>query len=305
MGSMADATGGRIDTCIEIVTPENIAFQYRVAGPFRRLPAFLLDVIFRALIGAVCTIAAMVAFGSIGAAGVGFGGAAVLWFVLSWFYFGLFEALWNGQTPGKRLMGLRVVSTEGLPITPFQAILRNILRVVDAQPGGLYLVGLVAAALNDRFQRLGDLPSGTMVVVEEQRFLRGVVRINEPEAIRAAAAIPPTFQPSRSLGRVLAAYVQRRQLFPWGRRIEIARHIGEPLRQKFQLPPALISTCCFAGCIAVRSSPIALPSRRGAIRRLGQRQPRPRRLPGRALWEETAQPRTRRSRKTGKMGTEW
>ncbi len=239
MGSMADATGGRIDTCIEIVTPENIAFQYRVAGPFRRLPAFLLDVIFRALIGAVCTIAAMVAFGSIGAAGVGFGGAAVLWFVLSWFYFGLFEALWNGQTPGKRLMGLRVVSTEGLPITPFQAILRNILRVVDAQPGGLYLVGLVAAALNDRFQRLGDLPSGTMVVVEEQRFLRGVVRINEPEAIRAAAAIPPTFQPSRSLGRVLAAYVQRRQLFPWGRRIEIARHIGEPLRQKFQLPPGI------------------------------------------------------------------
>ncbi len=134
-------------------------------------------------------------------------------------------------------MGIRVVSIEGQPITPFQAILRNILRVVDAQPGGLYLVGLVAATLNDRFQRLGDLPSGTMVVVEEQRFLRGVVRIHEPEAIRAAASIPPTFQPSRSLGRVLAAYVHRRQLFPWGRRIEIARHIGEPLRQKFQLPP--------------------------------------------------------------------
>ena len=161
----------------------------------------------------------------------------VIWFVLGWFYFGLFEALWNGQTPGKRLMGIRVVSVEGQPITPFQAILRNILRIADAQPAGLYLVGLVAATLNDRFQRLGDLPSGTMVVIEEQRYLRGVVRIHEPEAIRAAASIPPTFQPSRSLGRVLAAYVQRRQLFPWGRRIEIARHIGEPLRQKFQLPP--------------------------------------------------------------------
>ena len=56
--------------------------------------------------------------------------------MLSWFYVGLFEALWNGQTPGKRLMGIRVVSVEGQPITPFQAILRNILRVVDAQPGG-------------------------------------------------------------------------------------------------------------------------------------------------------------------------
>jgi hypothetical protein len=161
----------------------------------------------------------------------------VIWFVLSWFYFGLFEALWNGQTPGKRLMGLRVVSIEGQPITPFQAIMRNILRVVDAQPVGFYLVGGIASMLNDRFQRLGDMPSGTMVVIEEQRYLRGVVRIHDPDAIRAAAAIPPSFQPSRSLARVLAAYAQRRQLFPWGRRIEIARHIGEPLRQKFQLPP--------------------------------------------------------------------
>jgi uncharacterized RDD family membrane protein YckC len=236
MGSMADATGGQIDTYIEIVTPENIAFQYRVAGPFRRLPAFLIDMAVRGVVGAIITIACVFAFGSIGAFGVGIGGGLVVWFLLSWFYFGLFEALWNGQTPGKRLVGLRVVSIEGQPITPFQAILRNILRVVDAQPGGLYLVGLVAAALNDRFQRLGDLPAGTMVVIEEQRFLRGVVRINEPEAIRAAASIPPAFQPSRSLGRVLAAYVQRRQLFPWGRRIEIARHVGEPLRQKFRLP---------------------------------------------------------------------
>jgi uncharacterized RDD family membrane protein YckC len=246
---MADATGGQIDTRIEIVTPENIAFQYRVAGPFRRLPAYLIDIVIRAVVAAVCTIAAALALGSIGAFGLGIGGAMIIWFVLGWFYFGLFEALWNGQTPGKRLMGLRVVSIEGQPITPFQAILRNLLRVVDLLPPAfipigpgsipvsLCLVGLFAMMLNNRFQRLGDLPAGTMVVIEEQRFLRGVVHIREPEAIRAAASIPPAFQPSRSLARVLAAYVQRRQLFPWGRRIEIARHIGEPLRQKLQLPP--------------------------------------------------------------------
>ena len=203
----------------------------------RVVPAAALMMVVRGVIGTIGTIAFMLVFGSVGAGGLGFGSAMIIWFVLSWFYFGLFEALWNGQTPGKRLMGIRVVSIEGQPITPFQAILRNILRVADAQPAGLYLVGLVAATLSDRFQRLGDLPSGTLVVIEERRYLRGVVRINEPEAIRAAASIPPTFQSSRSLGRVLAAYVQRRQLFPWGRRIEIARHIGEPLRQKFQLPP--------------------------------------------------------------------
>jgi uncharacterized RDD family membrane protein YckC len=251
MGCMTDATGGQIDTRIEIVTPENIAFQYRVAGPFRRLPAFLIDVAIRVGLAIVGMIAAMLVFGSAGVLGVGFGIAMLIWFALAWFYGGLFEALWNGQTPGKRLLGIRVVSVEGQPITPFQAILRNILREVDAQPmwfisAGLpipiipvwlYQVGLLAAMLNDRFQRLGDLAAGTMVVVEEQRYLRGVVRIDEPEAIRAAASIPPTFQSSRSLARVLAAYVQRRQLFPWGRRFEIARHVGEPLRQKFQLPP--------------------------------------------------------------------
>lgn len=252
MGSMADVTGGQIDTRIEIVTPENIAFQYRVAGPFRRLPAYLIDVVIRFVALIIIVLVIRIFFGAVRADAVGIGLRLFILFLFEWFYFGLFEALWNGQTPGKRLLGIRVVSVEGQPIAPFQAILRNILRIVDALPVlvlplmpefsvplWLYLVGFTAMVLNDRFQRLGDLPAGTMVVIEEQRFLRGVVRINEPEAIRMAAVIPPTFQPSRTLARTLAAYVQRRQLFPWGRRIEIARHIGEPLRQKFGLPPGI------------------------------------------------------------------
>lgn len=63
-------------------------------------------------------------------------------------------------------MGIRVVSIEGQPITPLQALLRNILREVDAQPIVFYQVGLRTAMLNRRFQRLGDLACGTMVVVE-------------------------------------------------------------------------------------------------------------------------------------------
>jgi uncharacterized RDD family membrane protein YckC len=235
MGNMANADG-QIDTCIEIVTPENIAFQYRVAGPFRRLPAFLVDLGIRLGVALLGMIAAMIAFGSIGSASLGLGLGLLLWFVLSWFYGGLFEAFWNGQTPGKRLMGIRVVSVEGQPITPFQAILRNILRDVDAQPVVCYQIGLAAMMLNDRFQRLGDLAAGTMVVIEEQRRLQGVVPSREPEAIRLSALIPPNFQPSRSLTRVLAAYVQRRALFPPGRRLEIARHIAEPLRERLRLP---------------------------------------------------------------------
>ena len=55
-------------------------------------------------------------------------------FVLEWFYGGLFESLWNGQTPGKRLMGLRVLTTEGQPINGMQAVMRNLLRYADIFP---------------------------------------------------------------------------------------------------------------------------------------------------------------------------
>lgn len=235
MGRMADSIG-QLDTYIEIVTPENIAFQYRLAGPFRRLPAFLIDLAIRLLTAAGGMAVAAYAFGSAGLEGLGMGLSLLLWFLLSWFYGGLFEAFWNGQTPGKRLMGIRVVSIEGQPITPLQAILRNILREVDAQPLWFYQIGLLTAMLNRRFQRLGDLACGTMVVDETRHRLQDVTRTGEPEALRLAALVPPSFQPSRSLARALAAYAERRRLFSWGRRMEIARHLGEPLRQKFQLP---------------------------------------------------------------------
>ena len=234
-GPMTESNG-QLDTHIEIITPENIAFHYRVAGPFRRLPAFLIDLVIRLLLAAGGLIATSIFFGAAGLNELGFGLTLLLWFFLAWFYGGLFETFWNGQTPGKRLMNIRVVSIEGQPITPLQAILRNILREVDAQPFWLYQVGLLAAMSNPRFQRLGDLACGTMVIVEERRYLQEVIRTGEPEAMRVASLIPPSFQPSRSLGRALAAYVQRRRLFPWGRRMEIARHLGEPLRLKFQLP---------------------------------------------------------------------
>jgi len=245
MGGMANAIG-QLDTRIEIVTPENIAFQYRLAGPFRRLPAFLIDVGIRFAVAIGAYIAAALIFGTIGLEGLGVGLTLLLWFLLEWFYGGLFEALWNGQTPGKRLLGIRVVSIDGRPITPLQAILRNILREADALPFvcypyalpiGFYVVGLLTAMLNDRFQRLGDLAVGTMVIVEQRQQLREVLQIHEPEAVRAVAAIPPTFQPTRALARALAAYAGRRRTFAWGRRMEIARHIGEPLRERFPIPP--------------------------------------------------------------------
>ena len=226
----------QLDNTIEIITPENIAFRYQVAGPFRRLPAYLIDVLARGMLILIFSLLLMNIFGAIGLAGMGLGLILGVWFLLSWFYGGVFEALWNGQTPGKRLMHVRVVSIDGQPINALQAVLRNVLRTVDEQPAMFCLVGLLTSAMNDRFQRMGDIACGTMVVVEERHWFREVMRINAPEAIRLAGLIPANFQASRTTAQALAAYVQRRNNFPPMRRMEIARHLGEPLRERFNLP---------------------------------------------------------------------
>jgi len=227
----------QLDTSIEIVTPENIAFRYRVAGPFRRLPAYLLDLLIRWIIAVAGTIGLVTSCGVAGLGLSGLGLALILWFLLDWFYGGLCEAFFNGQTPGKRLMRIRVVSIDGQPIGALQAVLRNVLRFIDGQPLMFFQFGLLAAATNDRFQRLGDLVCGTMVVVEERQRLDGVWQAAAPEVAQMAGLIPANFQPGRTLPRALAAYVERRQTFSWGRRLEIAQHLAEPLRQEFDLPP--------------------------------------------------------------------
>jgi uncharacterized RDD family membrane protein YckC len=230
------ATNGQFDTTVEIVTPENIAFRYQVAGPFRRLPAYLIDLAIRVVAAVVAMMGMLFIFGIAGIPGVGVGVTLMIWFLLSVFYGGVFETYWNGQTPGKRALQIRVIGVDGQPINGLQAVLRNILRAIDMQPVMFYMVGLLSATMNNRFQRLGDLACGTMVVVEEPQWFRGLVEITEPEALRLAALVPVGFQPSRPLARALATYIQRRTYFPALRRLEIARHLGEPLRDRFGLP---------------------------------------------------------------------
>ena len=84
-------------------------------------------------------------------------------------YFIFFEWLWDGQTPGKRLLKLRVIREDGRPITLWEAIARNLLRVFDATPGFLlpiYSVGLIVIFLSNRDQRVGDIFAGTVVIRE-------------------------------------------------------------------------------------------------------------------------------------------
>lgn len=80
-------------------------------------------------------------------------------------YFVFFEWFWNGQTPGKRLLKLRVIRDDGRPITFWEAVTRNLIRLFDMVPG-LYSIGLITVFLSDRDQRVGDLFAGTVVVRE-------------------------------------------------------------------------------------------------------------------------------------------
>jgi uncharacterized RDD family membrane protein YckC len=283
----------QLDTRIEVVTAENIAFHYRLAGPFRRALAYLIDLVLRlALVGSVWFIVFLVSltglFAGIEIWGFSIAFAMILHFLLDWFYGGLFEGwLMRGQTPGKWLCKLRVVSIAGQPITPWQGILRNVLRSADALPVitivpdllvlPLYQVGLIATMFNRRYQRLGDLICGTMVVVEQSQQLYGVARVAEPAAVALAAELPPRMEITRSLARALSAYVQRRLSLSPGRRAEVSRHLGEPLRQQFGLPRGtshdlLLCAMYHRAFIADRPedhvghSPFASPFRAAAVR---------------------------------------
>ncbi len=84
-------------------------------------------------------------------------------FLLQWGYFTLFEAFWHGQTPGKRLLHLRVIQQSGRPIGLFESMGRNLIRIIDMVPG-FYLVGALCIFTTRRQQRLGDMVAGTLVV---------------------------------------------------------------------------------------------------------------------------------------------
>jgi uncharacterized RDD family membrane protein YckC len=195
-----------------------------------------LDVAIRSAAITVTMMVLGMSFSTIGIGGLGVGIGLAAWFALSWFYGGLFETFWNGQTPGKWAMGIRVVSFDGQPIAAWQAILRNVAREIDMQPFPTFLIGLGVAMSNERFQRLGDLVCGTMVVVEEPRWTDTITRVDDPGALALMTHIPRSYQPLPSLARALAMYVSRREVLQPNRRVEVAARLARLFAQRWGLP---------------------------------------------------------------------
>jgi uncharacterized RDD family membrane protein YckC len=155
---------------LSIETPEQVALEFPLAGVGSRFLALAVDMLLQLAIAVSVLGAVAGAWGLLDRTGTRGGPwflaiLVVAAFLLFYGYFAAFEAFWHGQTPGKRLIGLRVLSVSGRPARIDEAILRNLVRVVDQLPG-VYAIGILTMLISSRNQRLGDLAAGTVVVHE-------------------------------------------------------------------------------------------------------------------------------------------
>jgi uncharacterized RDD family membrane protein YckC len=155
---------------LDIQTPENVAFGYQVAGIGSRFLASLVDTIIVGLLQFVILVLLILVLRALD--GSTFADQLSAWLVallgliaaiFYWGYYIFFEMLWNGQSPGKRWVGLRVIRADGTPITLSESLIRNLARIVDFLPAA-YGVGIVTMFIDRQSRRLGDLAAGTLVV---------------------------------------------------------------------------------------------------------------------------------------------
>ncbi len=205
----------KLDTLQSVELADGVEIRLRMAGPMLRASAYAIDFLIR------LAVLAIGAFG-IGIAGIAIGdrvaqGLMLLsWFLMDWLYPVVFEAGKRGATPGKRAMGLRVVQATGSPVTLGQSVVRNFLRFIDSMPFFTYGFGLTSCLASKRFQRLGDLAAGTVVIYDR---IAPMPMIALPPPI---AAVPLPVGLTADEMRSLALFRERAGLWSDGRRAEIA-----------------------------------------------------------------------------------
>ncbi len=151
------------DNQIKVALPEGAEIELTPAGLGIRVMAFAVDMLIRI----VCFIAIALLVGQLGQFGSGI--LLLSWFLLEWFYPVIFE-VFLGATPGKRIYKIKVVQDNGLNISFAGSLTRNLFRAIDFLPFA-YIFGAVTLVLNQKFQRLGDIVAGTLVIYEpENRF---------------------------------------------------------------------------------------------------------------------------------------
>jgi uncharacterized RDD family membrane protein YckC len=225
----------------QVLTTEKVPFRYQVAGLGSRLLAWLVDTVLWVLLAMMGLLVMVV----LETGRPGFGqGFFFLWiFALLLGYGLLFEWLWHGWTPGKRLVGIRVVRWDGTAIGFSQSAVRNLLRLVDNLPLGYGLAFVVAIGNRER-RRLGDLAAGTLVVYveEETRLILPVIEggMGGGEADRARLAVlrQRVGQLNREQKQTLLDLCLRRDQLRPAERARLFESAARFLRERLELEPA-------------------------------------------------------------------
>jgi uncharacterized RDD family membrane protein YckC len=223
---------------LTIDTPEQVGLEFPLAGLGSRFLAFAIDTLWQVVVGLVAVllmvlvIPGMTMFGP--SAGIW---AVAVWglgaFIVYWGYFAVFEALWKGQTPGKRELGIRVIKDTGAGITPQDAMARNLLRAVDSLPG-FYGVGIITMFLSDQNKRLGDYVAGT-VVVHERPAEESRLYWNTREAAGEEIYAMPNMSPQEL--EMLENFLARRIEIESDMRYRLAHEIADRLAKRIPLRP--------------------------------------------------------------------
>lgn len=187
---------------VEVVSSENVAFGVESAGLGSRFAATCIDLAIQGLILGIGAAVISWSLDSIqidqwspGLLNIAQAIGALLAFCILWGYYFAFEWRWDGQTPGKRALGLRVLHTDGSPLTMWGSLVRNLLRIFDFLPG-FYGAGALIALLGPNNRRAGDLVANTIVARERHDATRQVLGIGQAADAFLSSSQNPLQAPS-------------------------------------------------------------------------------------------------------------
>jgi len=224
---------------LRIDTPEQIALELPLAGIGSRFLAVAIDTLIQTVIYLIVgfiflsTLPAGSSVFTFVPRLLGPALAVFVLFAIYWGYFAFFETIWQGQTPGKRYAGVRVIKESGRPINAFEAIGRNLMRAVDGLPG-IYGVGLVCMMCNQQSRRLGDFVAGTVVVHEKPTE---DVRPSWNTSDQGVAAAPGLVQVTAEELVLIETYLHRRWDLDKYVRLNTAIQIADRIKAKTGLQP--------------------------------------------------------------------
>jgi uncharacterized RDD family membrane protein YckC len=220
---------------LSIETPELVALEFPLAGIGSRFIAVLVDYCIQAalfvalILGTLLFMPSMQHFAVRSAKWV-IAIVILVPFLLQWGYFSLFEGIWNGQTPGKRVAKIRVIQQSGRAVTMFESLARNLVRAIDFLPAS-YVAGVVSIFVTRRSQRLGDLVAGTLVVHEvhaEELTSGGNTRLFTELPPQLTAPAHAVTLPADALGRIGIADLQAIERF-LERRLDMTLELRQSL----------------------------------------------------------------------------